>query len=388
MTPQKPTALCFTEPFRLFFPLGLFLGGIGVLLWPLYVWGAIDFYPAAAHMRLMIEGMMGAFVIGFLGTAGPRLLEARPLNASETGSLLALLLASAALHLAQRQVAGDCAFLVLLLLFLGTLLRRAGARCDLPPPSFVLVAFGFFHAIAGLLLILFSGPGSFWMRSGTLMLHEGFIALPILGVGAFFYPKLLGRAGMPQPSDLALASAVWRRRAAIAGLCGLAFLASFVIEAGGWIRSAALLRGLVTLLYLVFEGRLFDVSAGGSFLARCFRFGATLLVVGFFLPAIFPEYRLANLHVVFIGGFNIILFTVSTRVILGHSGHSHLFQRRLRFLVTTLALLLLAMLTRASADVFLVARNSHLVYAALVWLLAAGIWAAFLSPKLLLSEDE
>ena len=68
------------EPFRIFFPLGLLLGAIGVALWPLYVWHAIDFYPAQAHVRLMIEGLMGSFIIGFLGTAGPRLLDARPLG--------------------------------------------------------------------------------------------------------------------------------------------------------------------------------------------------------------------------------------------------------------------------------------------------------------------
>lgn len=38
-------------------------------------------------------------------------------------------------------------------------------------------------------------------------------------------------------------------------------------------------------------------------------------------------------------GFSIILFTVSARVVLGHSGHAHLFQKRLRFLIASLALL-------------------------------------------------
>ena len=75
--------VAFAEPFRIFFPLGLILGAIGVSLWPLFYWHVITFYPAAPHMRLMIEGLMGSFVIGFLGTAGPRLLEAKPLSAAE-----------------------------------------------------------------------------------------------------------------------------------------------------------------------------------------------------------------------------------------------------------------------------------------------------------------
>jgi uncharacterized protein involved in response to NO len=68
------------EPFRIFFPIGLLLGAIGVALWPLFVWHAVNFYPANAHVRLMIEGLMGSFIIGFLGTAGPRLLDSRPLS--------------------------------------------------------------------------------------------------------------------------------------------------------------------------------------------------------------------------------------------------------------------------------------------------------------------
>jgi uncharacterized protein involved in response to NO len=114
---RKAPVLYFAEPFRIFFPLGLLLGVIGVALWPLFVWQAIDFYPANAHSRFMIEGLMGSFIIGFLGTAGPRLLDARPLSALETSTLLVLQILSALFHLAQNQAAGDIIFLVLLLFF-------------------------------------------------------------------------------------------------------------------------------------------------------------------------------------------------------------------------------------------------------------------------------
>ncbi len=387
-TPKRSPALCFAEPFRIFFPLGLLLGAIGVSLWPLYFWQVIETYPAAPHMRLMIEGMMGSFVIGFLGTAGPRLLDAEPLQTWEAGGLLFLQISSAALHLAQRPFVGDLLFLALLLFFLATLLRRASARTDLPPPSFVLVSFGFANAIGGLLLILFLSRNPFWHQTGTLLLNEGFIALPILGVGAFFFPKLLGSEGTPEPADLRIAAARWRRGAALAWLCALVFSSSFPIEAGGWTRSAALLRGLTSLWYFFAQGRLLDRAAGQPFLARCFQLGALLLITGFFLAAIFPSYRLANLHVVFIGGFSVILFTVSTRVVLGHSGHADLFQRRLPFLVGALSLLFLAMLTRGSAEIFLDGRDRQLVYAALIWLVAVSLWAWSLGPKLFLHEEE
>ncbi len=389
MKPNKFFALCFAEPFRIFFPLGLLLGAIGVALWPLFVWHAINFYPREAHLHLMIEGMMGSFVIGFLGTAGPRLLEAPPLTAAETSILLALQILSAFLHLVQNQTGGDILFLALLLFFLGAMGTRARAAQDLPPPNFVLVLFGLLNAIVGIFLITASKSitnGFFLNQLGRLMLNEGFVLFPILGVGAFFFPKLLGGA-KPEPSDLRIAVALWRKRAAIAALTGLVIWSSFALEALSWVRTAALVRSLTTLVYFITQGHLLKRPSGPPFLAQCFRLGALLLVSGLFLPVVLPAYRLANLHLMFIGGFSIIVFTVSTRVILGHAGESHLFRKRLRFLIGALALLLVAMITRVAADFILPARNSHLAYAALIWLVAAIVWAWALVPKLFLSEE-
>jgi len=389
LDPRKSSAIYFAEPFRIFFPLGLFLGAIGVALWPLFVWHAIAFYPAQAHVRLMIEGLMGSFIIGFLGTAGPRLLDASPLIAAETCALLVLQIASAFLHLTQRQTAGDIVFLTLLLLFVGMMAKRAGARTDLPPPPFVLVLFGLLNAIAGIFLITAAKSltnGSFTNQLGSLMLNEGFVLFPILGVGAFFFPKLLGGA-KPEPTDLRIATTLWIKRAMIAALIGAVIWISFVLEALGWTRTAALVRGLTTLIYFVRQGHLLERPSGPPFLAQCFRLGALLLVAGLLLPSALPTYRLANLHLTFIGGFSIILFTVSTRVIIGHAGQSQLFRKRLRFLISALALLIIAMIARVGADFVPPARNSHLVYAALIWLLAAIIWLCALGPKLSLSDE-
>ena len=387
--PRESSTIYFAEPFRIFFPIGLFLGIIGVTLWPLFVWHAIGFYPAQAHVRLMIEGLMGSFIIGFLGTAGPRLLDASPLIAAETCGLFALQIVSAFLHLTQRQTAGDAVFLVLLLLFLGLMGKRAGARNDPPPPQFILVLFGFVNAIAGIFLVTAAksmANGSFANQLGSLMLNEGFVLFPILGVGAFFFPKLLGGA-KPEPSDLRITTALWLRRAAIAALTGAVILSSFMLEALGWTRTGALLRSLTTLIYFVMQGRLLERPSGPPFLAQCFRVGALLLVAGLFLPVILPGHRVASLHLTFIGGFSVILLTVSTRVIIGHAGQSHLFRKRLRFLMAALTLLVIAMIARVGADFIPPARNSHLVYAALIWLLAAIVWLVALGPKLSMSEE-
>ncbi len=390
MNSRKFLVLCFAEPFRIFFPLGLLLGTIGVALWPLFVSHAINFYPRDAHLSLMIEGLMGSFIIGFLGTAGPRLLDARPLSVFETSGLLALQIASASFHLGQRQRIGDVVFLALLLFFLGAMVSRARTRRDLPPPNFVLVLFGFMNAIFGIVFMFAARQvtnGIFLNQLGALMLNEGFVLFPILGVGAFFFPKLLGGA-KPEPADLQIAISLWKKRALIGALTGLVIWISFALEALEWTRSAAVLRGSAVLFYFACQGHLFEKPSGRPFLTHCFRLGAGLLVLALFLPAALPGFRVANLHLAFIGGFTIILFTVSTRVILGHSGHTHLFQKRLRFLIISLVLLIVAMLARVGADFFPPGRNSHLVYAALIWLIAAAVWGWALVPKVLVAGEE
>ena len=57
--------------------------------------------------------------------------------------------------------------------------------------------------------------------------------------------------------------------------------------------------------------------------------------------AILPAYRISALHVLFIGGFTVAVFSVGTRGVLGHSGNLHLVRARKWFFVVTLLLLLL-----------------------------------------------
>lgn len=391
MTLGKTATLCANEPFRVFFPLGLFLGMCGVTLWPLFVWHAIGYYPATVHVRLMIEGLMGSFIIGFLGTAGPRLLEAPAFRPIESFSLFALQVLSALLHLMRKQVGGDMIFLMVLLLFLGLVARRIRERPEmvLPPPSFVLVLVGYGCAIIGIGLVIsasFLSNGVHMNQLGALMLNQGFVLLPILGVGAFFLPKLLGGA-RPDPTDLEMPISQWKRKAGIAALAGILILISFILETGDSVRTAAALRGMTALLYFFTQGRFFQRPIGPPFLAYCFRLGFLLLLIGLLLPVVLTPYRIANLHVTFLGGFSIILFTVSTRVVVGHSGQTHLFQQRMPFLMVALTLLLLAMTARVAADFSAAVRNSHLVYAAVIWLGAAAAWAWALFPKLLATDE-
>ena len=119
-TPQRRRSffqLCCQEPFRIFFPLGLLIGLSGVSLWPLYFCGFHKFYPGIMHARLMSEGFLASFVLGFLGTAAPRLTGTPHFSAAELRTVLTLLIAAIAAHIAERPTLGDALFLALLVVF-------------------------------------------------------------------------------------------------------------------------------------------------------------------------------------------------------------------------------------------------------------------------------
>src|SRR6185503_20355920 len=80
VTPRVTLAGLGREPFRIFFPAGVLAGIVGVSLWPLHFANVLELYPGLGHARIMVYGFFGVFIFGFLGTAMPRMLSARPLH--------------------------------------------------------------------------------------------------------------------------------------------------------------------------------------------------------------------------------------------------------------------------------------------------------------------
>jgi hypothetical protein len=59
------------------------------------------------------------------------------------------------------------------------------------------------------------------------------------------------------------------------------------------------------------------LSAARPTISRCFASALALLVLGLLFPVLWPWQRVAGLHLVFVGGFTLIAFTVATRVVPG-----------------------------------------------------------------------
>ncbi|NDV61100.1 NnrS family protein [Puniceicoccales bacterium CK1056] len=375
------------EPFRLLFPAGLILGVLGIALWPAWSSGLLEAYPGLSHSRIMIQGHMTAFVLGFLGTAMPRMLEVRGFRFSHTVSAATGLALLSTMHLVHRHITGDIIHFLLLGSFVMLLMTRFRDRRDLPPPAFVLVFLGLLCALIGTLLqigiqtIPDALPGLAFPLS-RLLLNQGFLLLPVMGVGAFFIPRFFGmshRQNFPESRSFTLP---WLRRAAFAGSCGLLVIASFVFESMGWIRTGWFLRGSILVLFLVVESPAIRSNGSTGTLAKAVRIVLVSLPVGYFLMVLSPLHQTGLAHVIFITGFNLLTFSVATWVMLGHGGQSHLFKSSFWSFRVLAAALVLAMLIRVSADWIPGMPYTQYTLAALVWLGGVLIWTRRFLPLL------
>jgi uncharacterized protein involved in response to NO len=377
------------EPFRVLFPAGVLAGIIGVALWPLYFAKITSFYPGLAHGRIMAYGLFGGFIFGFLGTAMPRLLSAPPLGSRNVLVILCLHLSAVLAFAAQKIFWGDRLFLVLLVFFLALMLSRFRRRQDTPPPGFVLVGLAFLCVVVGAIISVFEPwmeeSGAYWITLKKRLSYQGFVLLPILGIGPFLLPRFFG---LPSAHDLPGMSAAWRRKAALAFGAGALIVSSFFIESAGWPRTAHAIRFAATFVYLAIEFPFRKAPSFTNALGAALRIAFAALITGFVLIAFFPGYRVGLLHLTLIGGFAVITFTVATRVIFGHSGNLEKLKGKNRWLLIAIGLMLFGMTTRISGDFWPKIMGSHYIYGAIIWGAGVLLWSSYTLPKILLTEAE
>jgi uncharacterized protein involved in response to NO len=391
--PQRITLADFgKEPFRLFFPAGVLAGVVGVALWPLYFWGVTQFYPGQTHPRVMVYGFFGGFIFGFLGTALPRMLSAHPFRLIEVIVLLALHLATVFSLAAARVLAGDVLFLALLAVFFGCAAFRASKRKDTPPPGFVLVGLAFLCIAAGTIISIlgnFRDLDIFWLTLQRLLSYQGFVLLPILGVGPFLLPRLFGMANHHDFPEALIPTRGWAKKALFALATGTVVIGSFILEAkGGWVRAAHALRFAATFVYLVLEMPFHRAPKADNPLGASIRVAFIGVLAGFLAVAMFPGYRVSLLHLTLVGGFAVIAFVVATRVVFGHSGNLALLKGRNRWLLVAVGLMLLGMATRMSGDFWPKLLVSHYIYGAILWIAGALLWSVYVLPKVLIADRE
>ena len=360
-------------------------------MWPLYFGGLIESYPGAGHTRMMGQGFFGGFIIGFLGTALPRMLSTRPLPTLLIGWLLAAFGVFATADFLGHTAMGDAAFLVVLLSLVAGLGLRLVQRRDIPPPGFVLVALAFACAFVGTTIGLISAwveLSPVWLVLRPLLAYQGFVLLPVLGVGGFILPRFLGLSSKHNFPESKRAPAGWWPRALFALAAGVTIIASFALEVSGWYRVAYAVRFLASAGYLLNEVPFHRSGWSGGAFAWTLRSGLAMVLLGLLLVALMPAYRVALLHVCLVGGLGLVTMIVATRVVFGHSGNGAKLAAPNRWLWWAFGLIVLGMASRVSGDFLPQIMISHYNYGALFWALGIGIWAWKVLPKVLIPDDD
>ena len=370
---RKPLVTLRQEPFRLFFPLGVMASIVGVSLWPMLYAGWLGFYPGEAHARIMIQGFVSAFALGFLGTAFPKMIESPSLTWPELGLLLTSGIGGVISLALGHVAAGDGFFLFTWVLMAACLaVRLAFLRKDLPPPGFVLAGMGLVAGITGTLMLLIGRIAvlsEFQRALAHLLLYEAFILGPIIGIGGFLFPRFF----TAQPDTER--SPTWNQRAVRAFIVGLAILGTYLAQASGWTFIAPVVRALIVATYFLSQCAPFRCGAGTGSLSFMLQAAIACLLLGILISGVSLVFRVAIKHILFIGGYGLLILAVATRVTWGHSGNIDLAEGKRRSLRIILGVVLMGMTTRVVADLVPAIRVSHHIYASLSWVIAAGIWS-------------
>jgi uncharacterized protein involved in response to NO len=371
------------EPFRIFFPIAILIGWVGVGHWLFYATGLTSTYSGFFHGQVMMQAFMMALAVGFLLTALPRRTQGPPPSALEIELAIVALLTITGAALEQRWVLAQLAYVALFLLLLQFAVRRfvGSAAARRPPASFVLVPIGVAHGLGGAILIAVAtqpGASPWTFALGRLLVEQGVFLCFAVGIGSLVLPLMAGAA---PPADLGSSPAERRKLVGYAAI-GLTIFASLVLEASGWVRLGPLARATVVAAGLGIGGGAWRAPGKPGLHRRLVWLGVWLMPVGLVAAAAFPDYRIAALHVLFIGGFSLLGLSVATHVSLSHLDLEPIALGRPPAVGFLGAMVLLAMVARVAADLSHTYFD-HLGWAAGLWLAGSVVWLAFLGPRLL-----
>ena len=393
MLPRQQLTLAdlHREPFRLFFPAATLAGALGVALWVPLLLGWTSDFPGTAHARVMVQGYFTGFIFGFLGTSMPRLLEVPPLKAAEVFPLFGLFIAQVAAQLSGLLLVGDTLFVAELLLWFALLKSRGGAKRDLPPPSFVLVALAFVTGLGGTGLFIAARRWDLaaeFELLAKLLTYHGFVLLCVLGAGGFLLPRFLSLGVRRKFPTSPTPTPEWLAAVRVAAAAGVLIVLSYALEAFGWPRTAGTLRAAIIVGYLWLELPLERLRWTWNGVQWLLVAGLVCLPLGVLAAGWMPGWRVALGHIELLTGFGFITLGVATRVVFGHSGERAQLERFHAPLTVVGVFLVLALLNRLSGDLVPSTMASHYLYAALCWLGGTLLWSARVLPNVLKPDPE
>lgn len=380
-------------PYRLLFPLGVLGALAGV--WP-WVWPRFQSGQYLWHPELMVGAFLLPVALGFLLTALPGFLSADRLKKWEFTLFVLPLIGLWAAYFF-----GDLFWFRLLVFLLQSLtlawaVGRFFHRRGLVPVFLPLVAWGWLAGWFGQLIrllevsefsLLLTGSTASWLSAvARSLFFEAWFLFLLLGIGAKFVPMLTapknkggGWPGWSRRFYFWSGAAIFFSYLAGTTLSGPSAAGESLFDWPGFFTLngfAALIRWLVVMAILVRGWLIFHSFVRRGPVAWFARpVGLSLAVYLFPATFLLNRYQADWKHLLLVSGFGLAVLLVMSRVVLAHENRDTDLETRSRWFWGAFAVILLAMLARVE-PVFVdrPLSGSHMVYAAVSWLLAWVLW--------------
>ena len=371
-----------SDPYRIFFPLGILLGLGGVSIWPLYYFGLLTGYWGISHAFIQSNGFLFCFIAGFLLTAVPKFTgTTTPSRPAQWALALLIIIGAVALELQNYEI-GQTAFAVAYVMLLFLVITRFSHRHGPLPETFSLIGIAIITGTAGAIVNALSAWNMIdgnWALAGKRSLTEGMALLLVMGVGGFLGPRLLGFERLaaiqiggvestPKYRDITIV------RRSLYALAGIIILISIVTEYEFNMAWMSFVRAFVATTVILITLQPWRLPVVRTTLSWCVWTANLFIIVALWLVSFFPQYQVDFLHVLFIGGFTLLILAVGMRVTLSHGGHGLATEQKNWPLRVGLTLGLIAMLARVGAPFSPASYSEHLALAAILWIVALAVW--------------
>ncbi len=380
------------EPYRIFFPLGVVFAMFGVGHWFLYAIGWLKHYSGFYHSSVQIMAYMGAFVFGFLLTALPRFSGMPSTTPLELASFVLGIIGVFACLMMQEFMMAYVFFMICLLLLVRfafvRVLKKKNPLLSAPPKEFVWIPIAVMHGIVGCVLVILGqlkiiGPP--WMTAGKPMVEQGFLLSVIAGVGGFLLPRLMGtysKKGRPDDVSFDRIFKIEQMKIPFHLVMGGILFITFFIEGTGQTALAYALRGSVIFAIFLSNKILPRLPVVQDLFVMLVWVSTWMISAGLWLVAIFPEYRVALLHIVFIGGFSLLAFSIATMVVLSHAGQARMLARPLVIFWIIGIGILAALMNRLCVLYDPDSYFRFLGVASLIWMVMGLSWLCYAAPRI------
>lgn len=355
------------NPYKPFFFVGTAASLIGVLLWVSYPLIEGHPYPGRLHAHLMMGVFLMSFALGFLMTALPRLTQSFYTTQYEFifSSLLLGWLSTVAMFDSTEE-----SFFIGIILLIIFLIYFAARRIRLQemqfPNFFPLLFWGLFSALAGSLLFFTEE----FRAAGQALFYQNFMLCLVLGIGTFLVPRVLGISNAPK----ILSKAAYF----IIGL--FLTISVFLSEQYGW-QYFNFVRAILASYIVLYTWKLFSKSESHTGLKLGIRIAISGILIGLWVLAVVPQYRLEGLHSIYVLGFSLLTYLVASRVILSHGNHGLELETKNNYVRTLVFFLTLAALTRIAAAYIPNGYEKHLAYASISFSIGVLAWSKFFIPR-------